>query len=102
MADKTIDQLTELTTLEANDLLIAYDVSELGTEKIRRITKTNAFIGVGGGAGASGSVRRFSDNNPYASSINNASDTSFEVNAHTTIGVGETYGLHWVCDSDFN
>ena len=49
MADKTIDQLTELTTLEANDLLIAYDVSELGTEKIRKITKTNAFAGVGGG-----------------------------------------------------
>jgi len=49
MADKTIDQLTELTTLEANDLLIAYDVSELGTEKIRKITKTNAFVGVGGG-----------------------------------------------------
>jgi hypothetical protein len=49
MADKTVDQLTELTTLEANDLLIAYDVSELGPEKIRKITKTNAFVGVGGG-----------------------------------------------------
>ena len=46
MADKTIDQLTELTTLDANDLLIAYDVSELGTEKIRKITKTNAFAGI--------------------------------------------------------
>ena len=46
MADKTIDQLTELTALDAGDLLVAYDVSELGDEKIRKITKTNAFAGI--------------------------------------------------------
>jgi hypothetical protein len=46
MASKTIDQLTELTSLESNDLLIAYDISELGDEKIRKITKTNAFAGI--------------------------------------------------------
>ena len=76
--------------------------SALNSKKENEVNAPWNNAGVGGGAGASGSVRRFSDNNPYASSINNASDTSFEVNAHTTIGVGETYGLHWVCDSDFN
>jgi hypothetical protein len=51
MADKTTDQLVELTTLEANDLLLAYDVSEVGDEKIKKITKTNAFAGVGNPVG---------------------------------------------------
>ena len=44
MADKTVEQLTELATLDAGDLLLAYDTSEISDEKLKKITKTNAFI----------------------------------------------------------
>jgi hypothetical protein len=46
MANKTIIDLTELTSLESDDLLIAYDISAAGSEKSRKITKTNAFTGL--------------------------------------------------------
>jgi len=43
MANKKIDQLSEVTTLAADDLLITYDISEPGTEKTKKITADNAL-----------------------------------------------------------
>jgi len=45
MANKRIDQLTELTSIDSSDLLVAYDVSEPGDEKSKKVTKTNFFSG---------------------------------------------------------
>ena len=46
MANKTIQDLTEISALASDDLFIAYDVSDPGTEKSKKITKTNAFTGL--------------------------------------------------------
>ena len=59
-----------------------------------------ALIAGTSGVGTSGSVRRFSDNDPYACSLANISDTGAEVNAHTSILGGESYGFHWVCNAE--
>jgi hypothetical protein len=46
MASKKIDELTNLTSLASDDLLVAYDISEPGGEKTKKISKTNAFTGL--------------------------------------------------------
>lgn len=44
MANKQINELTELTSLASGDLLVAYDVDEAGSEKTKKITHANAQV----------------------------------------------------------
>lgn len=41
MADKQINELTEITSVDESDLLVVYDVDEAGTEKTKKILKSN-------------------------------------------------------------
>jgi hypothetical protein len=41
VANKTIDELTNLTSLASDDLFIAYDVSEPGDEKTKKVSFEN-------------------------------------------------------------
>jgi hypothetical protein len=45
MANKQIDELTELTTASGTDLLLVYDLNEAGSEKTKKIEVSN----IGGG-----------------------------------------------------
>ena len=44
MANKQINELTEITSIEETDLLVVYDVDEGGSEKTKKILKSN-FLG---------------------------------------------------------
>ena len=37
MANKQINELTEITSVDESDLLVVYDVDEAGTEKTKKI-----------------------------------------------------------------
>jgi hypothetical protein len=69
MANKQIDELSELTTVEETDLLVVYDVDEAGSEKTKKILKSNflayaegtftpevADLGAGGNVASVGSA----------------------------------------------
>ena len=43
MANKQINELTELTTASGTDLLVVYDLNEAGSEKTKKITRDNAM-----------------------------------------------------------
>ena len=46
MANKQINELSELTSLESDDLLVVYDDSEGGSEKTKKITKDDFLAGL--------------------------------------------------------
>ena len=72
MANKQINELTEITSIEESDLLVVYDVDEVGTEKTKKILKSNflpyaegvfipevADASVGGNTGSAGTAEGF-------------------------------------------
>lgn len=46
MANKQVNELVELTSLASNDLVVVYDVSEPGTEKVKKMETEDFFSGI--------------------------------------------------------